>query len=186
MSSVNIQIRIEKNPFKEVIESINSPEERTSLFRKIGSQVARKARDTARAKGGKNFWAQIASSVSYKANSEQVVVGASHYAAGHKETGGTISAPGKGAMSRGRKYLSIPISPVSYGKSPGDFNGLFKIVSKAGNLLLFRKAGDGIEPLFCLKKSVFQKAYPWFPKGEELNGEIKKAIDSWMKKNKGV
>lgn len=173
----SIQIRIQDNPFREMIEDINSPQQRMSLFRAVGSRVARKARDNARAKGGKSFWAQIASSVSYRAGSDQVVVGAAHYAAGHKETGGTISAPGKGPMSRNAKSLAIPINPISYGKNPGDFNGLFKAKN-----ILFMKVGDGIIPLFVLKKSVFQKAYPWFPQGEELNAVMKKAIDSWIQK----
>lgn len=53
------------------------------------------------------------------------------------------------------KYLTLPISAEAYGRRAGEFEDLFPITSKKGNLLLVRKAeGGGIEPMYFLTTSV--------------------------------
>ena len=41
--------------------------------------------------------------------------------------------------------------------------------------------GSPAELLFTLKKSVFQKADPWFPMGKELEEAVGKGIDLYLK-----
>ncbi len=85
--------------------------------------------------------------------------------AGIQETGGTV-------RPKNRKYLAVPLpgaltkagairgtlvgSPLEGESRPSLYNvpGLFLIHSQAGNLLLAKKKGKGILPLFVLKKSV--------------------------------
>lgn len=56
---------------------------------------------------------------------------------------------------RTKKFLAIPISAESHAKRAAGMSGLFVIKSKKGNLLLCRKGeGNGIVPLFTLKRSV--------------------------------
>ena len=67
------------------------------------------------------------------------------------ELGGTITP------HRGR-FLAIPLAAARYGVGggvgPRGHADLFVIRSKAGNLLLVRRKGKGIEPMFALKTSV--------------------------------
>ena len=70
-----------------------------------------------------------------------------------QEYGGTVTA-------RGAQYLAIPLpaalrpdgTPIRNG--PRDWDKTFVQMSRAGNLLVFRRAGAGIEPLYALKRSV--------------------------------
>lgn len=162
------------------------------LFRAIGKSIVRTTKRNARkhSKGGQ-FWDEIADSISYiydsgsnKYNNNSLIVGSTHYAAAHKQFGGTISAPGQGAGSRHAKALTIPISGMSKGKSVRDFQGqgLFKLKSKKGNTILAIPSGlFRFIPLFVLVKSVKQKAYPFFPEGEKLNKAINTGINSYVR-----
>lgn len=69
-----------------------------------------------------------------------------------QEFGGVVTAKGGG-------YLTIPLGRAMtksgvLRQSARSTPGLFAIRSKAGNLLLVRKRGKGIEPMFLLRKSV--------------------------------
>ena len=44
------------------------------------------------------------------------------------------------------------------------------------------KVGQDLVAMFALVKSVTQKAYPWFPKGDELQAEIDSAFNNWIVK----
>ena len=68
----------------------------------------------------------------------------------------------RGATIRPKKaqYLTIPLPPALDSRGvpilprARDWQDTFIIRSKKGNLLIVRKKGDGIEPLYVLKKSV--------------------------------
>lgn len=185
---VDVRVTVAKNPIPDVIASVRPPLRR-QLFRFIGSYVSRLAKDNARAKGGRKFWKQIANSVRMEAYDEGAVIGATHYAASHKHAGGAIAAPGKGPMSRKREFLTIPITDKAKGRNANDFTNTFIANSKAGNPIIFKKLSDGgIFPLFVLKKSVFQKAYPWFPEPGEpaTDAAIRRGAEQFFKKQIGV
>jgi len=81
---------------------------------------------------------------------------------------GRIGAPGyigvheKGATIRAKraKYLAIPLKEaldargLPKRRSPRDWQNTFVGTSKQGNLLIFQRRGDGIVPLYVLKKEV--------------------------------
>ena len=59
-----------------------------------------------------------------------------------------------------KQYLTIPFPEVrGWARSYPD---AFFVKSKAGNLVLARRKGKGIEPLFLLKKEVEIPAFKWF------------------------
>jgi hypothetical protein len=132
---------------------------------------------------GGNFGDQIARSVSHEHTEKTLTVGATHYAASHKQEGGKISAPGKGPGATGAKMLAIPIDPAAKGKSPREVNGLFLLISKEGKGKAFLAKDDGLGGLtmmFVLIKSVKQRKYPWFPVGKKAQEEIDKGIKFWL------
>lgn len=179
-----LNVSIQKNPFGELQADTLSAESRFRLFRSAAVCLKRRGQDNARAYGGRSFWPGIANSVNTQVNAQGFLVGSSHFAASHKQFGGTISAPGRGPMSRGRRNLSIPLDGAK-GKTPSDFQNLWCLKSKKGNLFLVRNKNkkSALELLFVLKKEVTQKAYPWFPLKDEAKTEIKRGIDIWRKQN---
>ncbi len=65
-------------------------------------------------------------------------------------------------VPRTARWLTIPISPAARYRSARSFGrSLFTIRSKAGNLLLVRRRGTGLEPLFVLKHRVRLPARPY-------------------------
>lgn len=97
---------------------------------------------------------------------EVYVGGENGYIAAHIHNGGEIKP-------KTAKFLAIPIDKSVKGMYPREY---------AGELIFLRKKEDGpngraylakpmkrkIKPLWVLKKSVFQKARPWFPANDEL------------------
>lgn len=97
---------------------------------------------------------------------EVYVGGENGYIAAHIHNGGEIKP-------KTAKFLAIPIDKSVKGIYPREY---------AGELIFLRKKEDGpngraylakpmkrkIKPLWVLKKSVFQKARPWFPANDEL------------------
>lgn len=81
------------------------------------------------------------------------------------------------------QFLAIPIDNSVKGMYPREY---------AGELIVFRKKEDGpngraylakpmkrkIKPLWVLKKSVFQKARPWFPANDELETVTKQFFEN--------
>jgi hypothetical protein len=104
-----------------------SPEASRRVMEAVGYRIKLVAQANARAKGGRRFWAGIASSISYQTMSDGVTVGASHVAAAQKHFGGTISAPGRGPLAKGAKFLTIPISPIAQGFSVGELADKYRI-----------------------------------------------------------
>lgn len=71
-----------------------------------------------------------------------------------QERGGTIKPKNK-------QYLTVPLPGVK--GTAANFPNAFIIKSKAGNLLIVERAGQGgIHPLFVLKKEVILPARGWF------------------------
>jgi len=84
-----------------------------------------------------------------------------------REFGGVITA---GTGKKKAKYLSIPIHKLSKGKEPGDFDDLFLIKKKDGEMFLAQQTGKtkrSIKFLFVLKESVRQTATPFMRPGLE-------------------
>ena len=156
----------------------------------VGEEVARRARRNARGKGGRRFWVQdIMDSIHSEAYQGGQIVGSTHVAAAHKQFGGEISAPGKGEGALHRQYLTIPTGAARQNrwdtdKAKAAGYKLFRVKRKSdGAQFLFGTRGKAKGPaelLFILKKSVFQKADPWFPMGAELEAAVKKGIDLYL------
>lgn len=151
----------------------------TGALNSIGRVVVSAARSSAYSHGGE-FWRDIGDSVSYSVEGDSVIVGASHKAARHKQFGGEI---------RARRALFLTI-PLAAGKAAGgtaasaeSSYSLFTRVSRRGNLILFgslRSSGRGAVPLFVLKKSVTQKATPWFPEDNSLRNAIAAGLTAFQ------
>ena len=103
--------------------------------------------------------ASIKKSIAVRGGSLDSVIGSiSTGTMGIHETGGTITP-------KRSRYLAIPLQAalsskgIPLRKRPRDCNGGFVFRSKAGNLIIGRrKVGEGIEPLYVLKKSVTIKS----------------------------
>ena len=152
-----------------------SPQSVLGFVTSWGVAVRSKAKLNAKAKGGKHMWRDIARATELRTISKDgVEVYCSHVAAAQKQFGGTIEAPGKGAGSKGAKYLAIPISPESKGVPVGEFvTGGIKLFvlgkkdGERGGVLGYSE--DGVfHGLYALRKRVRQKADPWFPGPKEI------------------
>lgn len=179
--------------------SIASPQATADMLDVVGEEVARRARRNARGKGGRRFWVQdILDSIHSEPTANGQIVGSTHVAAAHKQYGGEISAPGKGEGSLHRQFLTIPAGKARENrwdtdKAKAAGYKLFRVKRKSdGALFLFgsretakpkkgKGKGSPAELLFTLKKSVFQKADPWFPMGKELEEAVGKGIDLYLK-----
>ena len=131
-----------------------------------GHRVAIQAHRAARAKGGRSFWGDVASAALLaRVDAQSALVAVDHVAAAQKQYGGTIRA-------KNAKALTIPITEEASGKRAAEFamggRELFTIVSKAGNTILGYANGDDFVPLYVLKRSVTQKADPFFPSDDEI------------------
>jgi phage gpG-like protein len=160
-----------------------------ALARVVAKSIGRAAQAGARAQGGRHFWADVAKSVNAQSpddTPEGALVGATHVAGAHKQHGGTISAPGRGAGSRQRDFLTIPVGKardkrwsVEDARVKGGYT-LFRVKAKSGKALIFgyraRLKRRQVELLFILKKSVWQRAYPWWPEGAVLSDAVAAGI----------
>lgn len=100
-------------------------------------------------------------------------VGTTFVGAELHERGGTVSAPGRGAGSKGRRFLTIPLPAVQTGAgvprvdAPTALSaGAFFPRARGGGLgrVLAERAGEGLRPLFALIRSVRIPARPiWGP-----------------------
>lgn len=154
------------------------------LLKTWGNSVAKSARANALEKGGTNFWRGIARSVRLKQASESsMIVGSNHFAAAQKQFGGEIRAKKKQA-------LTIPVSPEAKGKTAKEFkSGGRPLFVVRGNLegkdtlgLLGYSAHGEFFPMFVLRKSVKQKAEPWFPEEAEITSLGMKEAAFWLEK----
>jgi hypothetical protein len=165
---------------------------RKRIFSSLGQALRIEARNGADkrhalarhpSKSGGGFWAKLRDSTSFVADENGVTIGSSHEAATHKQMGGTISAPGKGKGATGARALTIPISELSRGKNVRQMRKRFVIFRMPGTDVLFgatKNYGSStkgkIFPLFVLKKSVKQRAEPWFPDEDAARREMSKVL----------
>jgi len=142
---------------------------RTPMLR-WGQAVAKQARDTARARPGKRFWADLARSVQVRAVAEESVsVHSTHVAAAQKQFGGPI-VPKPG----GARALTIPITDEARGKRAAEFEAggrdLFVLPRDQGDtvgILGYSDGRDTFHALFVLRRRVVQKPEPWWPTADE-------------------
>lgn len=182
------------SPGIAVLKALGAREHVRKLLLVCGQAVENAAVLSARAKGGRRFWADVASSVSHQPTLDGgIVVGASHRVAGFKQTGGRISAPGMGPGSLGRKALTIPLGIARekrWDTDQAEASGYSLFRNK--DILFGRKAGKAKKasakaiPLFLLRKSVFQKPDPWFPEGESLQRAIDKGVRLYQQRSGGI
>lgn len=170
-----------------------------ALAREVAKAIGYAAQKSARAQGGRSFWGQVANSVN-AGNPDSTpngwLVGATHVAGAHKQFGGVIAAPGKGAGSRHRKFLTIPVGKarekrwtVDQAETQGGYT-LFQVKAKFGKAFLvgYKEGAKKrkLEILFILKRSVWQRAYPWWPEGPELDRAIDAGIQAHGRKHGGA
>lgn len=152
------------------------------MFKVWSGRIARKAQANALAKGGRNFWREIARDVRvFSVSNDGAVVGCSHVAAAQKQFGGTIRAKNAGA-------LTIPIAPEAKGRRASEFltadRKLF--VLPGSNGVLGYADTSGFHALYVLRASVTQKADPWWPTDAEIEAEGLRAANAWLSYEGGV
>lgn len=180
--ALSVEIKYDPKFFDTLNKELKSDVPRTLRF--FGALFERRSKAEARkhTHGGR-FWASIANSIVTDATKDSVSVGATHFAASHKHTGGTISAPGNRPGSRNSQNLTIPIDDEAKGKNVSDFRkqDLLFLKSRKGNKIIFKKLSNGdIKPLYVLKKAVDQRPEPWFPY-EKADLDINKAVNESLR-----
>lgn len=95
-------------------------------------------------------------------------VGTTFIGAGLHEKGGTVSAPGKGILSKGRQFLTIPLPAARTGAGVPRFDAPTALKAGAfipkGRSIIANSVGGRLVPLFALKRSVHIPARPiWKP-----------------------
>lgn len=164
------------------------------LLKHVGNQVKEAARESAYGQGGRSFWRSMGDSVRTQQDGDSVIVGAVHEAAAQKQFGGQISAPGKGPKATGAKSLTIPVGQARENRwtvsQAERVYEIFKVKGKDGRGFLFGTRRNLKKKkatlLFVLRKRVMQRAYPWFPQGQELQASIKRGIDSYIRLSGGM
>jgi len=144
-----------------------------------GEAVARVPVDTGRlrgsltwktAEGGSSVRAPArpGDGVERPARENVVYIGTNVVYAAQKEYGGTI-------FPVNAQALTVPISPAAKGKRARDFPEAFLVKLKSGGAIIARKKGKyGIEALFALRKSVYQRPQPFLrPAFDENRQEIR-------------
>jgi len=133
--------------------------------------VAKKARTTARNKGGEtSFWRDQAKQVvAHEAGPSGAAVHV-NYIGAHWQTGGDI-------FPKRARCLTIPISEEAKGKRAGEFEmggrPLFTIPSKSGDpdtvgILGYAEEEGGFHPLYALRARARQQPDKWFPEEPEI------------------
>lgn len=136
---------------------------KSGFFRTWGTAVEGKAKQDARAKGGRRIWRNIAGATRLHSVSDSGAVVQCYDPIGaHKETGGPIKA-------KNGRYLTIPIHRLAMGRTVGEIEArgidLFRL---PGTMTIGRGVGKGenqtYEPFFALcEKTRPQRADPWWP-----------------------
>lgn len=132
--------------------------------------VAKKARETARNKGGRSFWRDQARQVRAAAAGEAGAQVSVNYIGAHKQEGGDI-------FPKTARCLTIPVSGEAEGKRAGEFEmggrPLFTIPSKSGDpdtvgILGYAEEEGGFHPLYALRARARQQPDKWFPEEPEI------------------
>lgn len=160
------------------------PEACRRLAEHVALAVEEAARASARAKGGRRFWASVAETVMTRRGADgSLTVGAWHRAAGFRHRGGVIAAPGRGPGALGRRALAIPLGRARKGRwstVEAEQRGLR--LFRAGDVLMGRRGSHGrAEPLFLLRRRVTQRPDPWFPEGAALEAAVRRGVDAFLR-----
>ena len=134
------------------------------LFRTWSTVVVNRARNNARAKGGRKLWGQIAGFTKVTACSQRgAVIECLSYIGAHKEHGGPIQVKNKSAltipihqMARGRTAEEVEMSGITLFRpgSPAMRRNILATVDDSGNLI----------PVFALcRRTRSQRADKWWP-----------------------
>lgn len=191
---MDVSVTIRQDDASAALKAIGVSGHLRHVAEAAAEAVASAARVAAMAKGGRSFWREIAQSVNSQPDGDGFVVGATHFAAGFKQTGGTISAPGRGAGSMHRRALTVPLGIARRNRWDTDEarrqgyrlfrqgDTLFGEQPLRGR----RRGGDsGAVPLFALRRSVSQRPDPWFPEGQALADAVSDGISLFASQQGG-
>ena len=168
------------------VEVPRTPEELGGLspdaFMAAWTEAIRKLAEGKALRLGTNIGPRIADSIAFRIGAEQSEIwldesgGTEGYIGAHIHFGGPI-------RSHNGKTLAIPLPNEStlkynpkrlFARELKGKVGLFRLKSRSGNELLFRKPGKGEKlekPLFVLKDQTRpQRARPWWPDDAEVEG----------------
>lgn len=143
---------------------------KNAFVKNWANSVAIEARENARKKGGRRYWAELARSIRVRSvTTTEAEISSDHRGAVIKQYGGEIVPVNK-------KALTVPISPEARGRTAYQIERtgkqLFVVSQRTGDpgtigVLGYareRKNGNSdFRPLFVLRKRVVQKPDPWFP-----------------------
>lgn len=127
-------------------------------FQAFGTLVKREAQRSARSKGGRRFWLQIADRTRVaEVSAAGVTVVNDHVAAAQKQFGGPIEA-------RNRKYLTIPVNALARGRRASEFTQDLHVVRTGrGASLLGYDEGKGERRHFVALYALVKKTRPQRP-----------------------
>jgi hypothetical protein len=136
--SLTIQVTDNATPALAAILAENTPE---NLAGKIGPKFASLMQQHLVSNGpnkqggpSTNFWARAAQATTWATAADGVTVSINQAGVRQRLLGGTIAPTNAQA-------LAIPISPLSYGRTPRDFAGLFLLAIKKGAYLVQTTGG---------------------------------------------
>lgn len=175
------------------VEAPRTPEELSGLspeaFMAAWTEAVRQLVEKKALRLGTNIGPRIADSIAFRIGAEQSEIwldeneGTEGYIGAHIHFGGPI-------RTRSGKPLAIPLPNEStrkynprrlFARELKSSTRLFKLKSRAGNELLFRRPGKGEKlekPLFVLKdQTKSQKPRPWWPEPEEVEAATKTFFD---------
>ncbi|MCF6174819.1 MAG: hypothetical protein L3J71_03525 [Victivallaceae bacterium] len=148
------------------------------VFLKIWTAtVAKKARSTARRKGGHRWWSDLSAKTRIKKISFlSSEISNDHVGANLKQYGGTVR-PKRG------KFLAIPsrhnpnkqLWPSEYGK------GELFFIRRGRRGFLLKKDGKRITLMFILVTKTVHKPDPWFPSDRECRAIGTKTANKYLK-----
>ena len=148
-----------------------------------GQGVARQAKRTARGKGGRRFWREVAASVRVAgAGRHAVSVAAYHVAAAQKQFGGEIRP------RPGTRALTIPIADEAQRRRAGEFAGggrsLFVLPRDQGDTvgILGYSENERFHPLYVLRTRVRQEPDPWWPDARRVSAIGNMTARTWVER----
>lgn len=160
-----MQIKVETPDLNPMLRRLVSMVRNKAAFVKAwANAAAQEGRETARAKGGRRWWRDLARSVRVRSVSETVAeVSSDQAGANQKQFGGVI-------RPKRKRVLTIPIAPEAKGKTVYEMQRPNRplFVLPGTRLLGYATKGEGFHALFALTPRAVQKPDPWFPAGPRL------------------
>ena len=188
---MDVSVTIRQDGASAALKAIGVSDHLRHVAEAAAEAVANAARVAAMAKGGRSFWRDVANSVSYQPAGGGMTVFSDHFAAGFKQTGGTISAPGQGPGSLHRRALTIPLGAARRNRwDTDDAKSHGYVLFRRGDTLFGTPPGRGGKgraavPLFTLRRSVAQRPDPWFPEGQALADAVSDGISIFASQQGG-